>query len=125
MSKIKTSSCKAKGRRLQTWVAEQISNLTNIPCGKDEDIESRPMGQTGPDIRISEKVRKLFNFTVECQNSENWTIPKKIKQCQTFMYPGTDWLVIVSKNRGNPIAILDAEVFFRLLKERPVRRLCR
>jgi hypothetical protein len=83
------------------------------------------MGQTGPDIRISEKVRKLFNFTVECQNSENWTIPKKIKQCQTFMYPGTDWLVIVSKNRGNPIVILDAEVFFRLLKERPTRRLAR
>ena len=49
---IKTSSAKAKGRSLQQWVCQKISDLLNIPWGKDELIASREMGQSGVDIRL-------------------------------------------------------------------------
>ena len=64
---MKTSSCKAKGRQLQDWVAQKISELLNIPCGKDEAICGREMGQDGVDIRLIGEARVRFPFSVECK----------------------------------------------------------
>ena len=117
---MKTASAKAKSRRLQTWVAEKIGELTHLPVGKDGDIESRPMGQSGADTRLSERARELFPFTTECKNAEKWELPKAIRQCKANLYPNTDWLVFLDKNdckdHKNPIVILDAEVFFSILQ---------
>ena len=41
------ASRKAKGRRLQQYIAERISKILNIDWGKDELIRSREMGQSG------------------------------------------------------------------------------
>lgn len=110
------SSRKQKGRRLQKWVAEKISELTGLSCGKDEEIESRPMGQSGTDVRLSENVRKIFKFSIECKNSESWSILPTIQQCKDNLYPNTEWLVFFAKNNIKPIVLLDAEVFFDILK---------
>jgi hypothetical protein len=32
------------------------------------------------------------------------------------MYPGTDWLLVLNKNRSDPIVIMDFEAFYKLLK---------
>ena len=116
MKKVKKSSCKAKGRRLQNWVAQKISEITGYPWGKDQPIEPRQMGQSGSDVRLEEKVRRVFPFTVECKNQERWDIPAWIEQAKKNRYPDTYWLLIVKKNRHEPIAILDAEVFFDLME---------
>ena len=50
--RIKPSSAKAKGRSLQQWVCQKISDLLGIEWGKDELIASREMGQSGTDIRL-------------------------------------------------------------------------
>lgn len=112
---MKSSTCKAKGRRLQKLVAEKIQKFTGLGCGPDCPIESRQMGQNGPDIRLDIEARKLFPFTVECKNQEKWSLPSAIEQCQTNCYPGTDWLVVLGKNRTKPIVVLDLDVFFELL----------
>jgi hypothetical protein len=117
---MKTASAKAKSRRLQTWVAKKIGELTLLPVGKDCDIESRPMGQSGADIRLSEKARELFPFTTECKNTEKWELPKAIRQCKANLYPNTDWLIFFDKNdckdHKSPIVVLDAAVFFSILQ---------
>jgi len=113
---MKTSSAKGKGRRLQKLVAQMISELTGLECGPDCPIESRQMGQNGPDIRLDQSARRLFPFTVECKNTENWSLPSAIKQAQSNLYPGTEWLVFLAKNRTKPIAVLSAEAFFSLLE---------
>jgi len=41
---MKTSSAKDKGRRLQKWVAEKISELTGLECGKDCPIRIQANG---------------------------------------------------------------------------------
>lgn len=111
-----TKSGKNKGRRLQNWVAEKIGNLTGLPVGKDEPIESRQMGETGVDIRLDNEARRLFPFSVECKNKETWNVPASIEQAKANTYPGTDWLLFYSKNNYKPIAILDAEAFFSILE---------
>ena len=49
--RIKVSSAKAKARILQNWVAQKISEITGIACGKDCQIEGREMGQQGTAVQ--------------------------------------------------------------------------
>ena len=115
--RISVHSAKAKGRRLQQWVMRKISELTGIPCGKDELIASREMGQSGTDVRLIGKAQKMFPFSVECKYQETWSIPAWIKQAKENRKSGTNWLLFVKKNQHEEIVVLDANVFFDLLTE--------
>ena len=114
---MKPRSAKNKGARLQKWVAEQISILLNIPVDKDGDIESRPMGQPGVDVILRGQARKLFLFSIECENAERWDIHNKIKQAKSNQMPNTEWLCFFKRNKEKPIIVMDAEVFFKLYKK--------
>ena len=117
LSPSTASQCKAKSRKLQNWVAAKYSWVSELPWGKDCPIEPRQMGETGPDVRLDAEARKRFPFTMECKNTENWSLPAAIKQAQANIYPDTDWLVVLMKNRTKPVVVLDADRFFELLKE--------
>lgn len=113
--KISTASAKAKGRALQQWVCQQISDLLGIPWGKDALIASREMGQSGTDVRLIGKAQEEFPFSVECKWQESWSIPAWIKQAKENQKEGTNWLLFVKRSRQAPIVIMDAEQFFKLL----------
>lgn len=114
---IKPSSRKAKGRRLQNWVAKKISELLGIPYGKDKDIQGREMGQSGTDVKLYGEAAKLFPFSIECKYQETWSLPAWIKQAKENENEGTYWLLICKKNREKPIVVIDAEVFFELYEK--------
>lgn len=115
--RISTGSAKAKGRRLQQWVAEKISVLLNIPWGKDELIASREMGQCGTDIRLIGEAKKRFPFCVECKFQESWSVHAWIEQAKANQEEGMDWLVFAKRSRTKPIVIMDGKAFFELLKK--------
>lgn len=112
----KIKSRKAKGRKLQQWVAQKVSLLINLPCGPDEQIASREMGQGGCDVRLIGEARTLFPWSIECKNQESWAVHKWIQQAQDNQMPGTDWLLIAKRNRTEAVVVLDADVFFSLLR---------
>ena len=114
--RMSTAALKDKARRLQKQVAERIALLTGLTCGKDEDVESRPMGQTGVDIRLSPHALQLFPFSIECKNTEKWDLHGAIKQAKANKLPYTDWLVVLGRNNTDPIIAMDMEVFFQLLE---------
>lgn len=119
--RILISSAKDKGRRLQKWVCSQISELTRFECGpsgQDYPIESRPMGQSGTDIRMESHVLKAFPFSVECKHQESWSVHSWIEQAKKNELKKTDWLLICKKNNKEPIVIMDAAKFFILLKSK-------
>ena len=119
---MKTSALKAKGRRLQKWTAEQISKLTGIPWGKDELIEPREMGQSGVDVKLIGEARDKFPFSIECKNQETWHVPKFIRQAKENTMPGTDWLLIMSRNDTKPVVVMDAVAFFRIMKDHKFKK---
>lgn len=119
---IGIASRKAKARRCQQWAAKKISDLLNIPWGKDEFISSREMGQTGPDIRLVGEARELFPWSVEAKWQETWNVPAAIRQAKENQMNSTDWLLVLKKNHHDYITVLDAEVFFDLLRLIPGRR---
>ena len=118
---ITKKHAKSKGRQLQQWVCQRISEFTGLPWGKDEEIASRAGGQPGTDVRLSLSARVMFPFSVECKSSDQWAIPSAIKQCKSNLYPGTDWLLVldrpsaVKKNQVPPIIVIDGETFFKII----------
>ena len=115
--RIRTQSAKAKGRRLQQWVCQEISELLAIPWGKDELIASREGAQSGTDIRLLGKTKRLFPFSVECKAEEAWAVAAWIEQAKKNQKKRTDWLLVVKKRRSEPVVIMDAKQFFELLKQ--------
>lgn len=116
MAKLTHKARKEKMHRLQKWAAEKISQLTCLSWGKDCPIESRPSGENGPDVRLDSEARRLFPLTLECKNQETWDVPGAIRQAKANAYDGTDWLVVMKRSREAPVAILDAEVLFKILE---------
>jgi len=111
------ASRKSKGKRLQQWLAQKISDLLGIPWGKDELIASREMAQAGTDIRLIGEAKRRFNYACECKNTESINMWAAIKQAKSNQWEGSDWLLFVKKNHEDPVVVLDADVFFKLLKE--------
>lgn len=114
---MKSRSRKNKGKRLQNWVCERLSQLLGVPWGKDCLIASREMGQTGCDIRLIGRAKDLVPFDFECKNQETWKLPEYIEQAKSNQGSKRDWLLVLKKNRFEPIVVMDAEVFFKLMEK--------
>ena len=117
MGRIKISSAKAKGRNLQKWACEKISELLAISWGFEDDklIQPRLMGQSGTDVILRGDAYNKFNFDIECKSTEKISLYKDIEQARNNTREGRNWLLIHKRNRSKPIIILDAQVFFDIL----------
>ncbi len=113
-TRITRASARSKGRELQKWTCQQISDLLNIPWGKDELIASREASQTGTDVRLIGEAKERFPFSVECKAQETWSVLAWAKQAEANRVKGTDWLLVMKKSRIRPIVAMDAEKFFNL-----------
>ena len=110
---MKTSSAKAKGRRLQQKFMQLLIEKLEID---PEDIESRSMGAGGEDLIMSKAARQKFPFSVECKNQERlnvWSAWEQAKGNRGIYEP----LVVIKKNGVDPLVVLDAKVFMDYVKE--------
>ena len=110
---MKTSSAKAKGRRLQQKFMQLLIEKLEID---PEDIESRSMGAGGEDLIMSKAARQKFPFSVECKNQERlnvWSAWEQAKGNRGIYEP----LVVIKKNGVDPLVVLDAKVFMEYVKE--------
>jgi len=115
--RISVASAKTKGRELQQWTAQRISQITGISCGKDEDIESRPGAQTGVDIILRGAAREAFPFGIECKSGEHIGWQAAIRQARDnakkSRFPF--WLVFLKTKRfKSRFVLLEAEIFFAI-----------
>ena len=110
---MKTSSAKAKGRRLQQKFMELLIEKLKID---PEDIESRSMGAGGEDLIMSRAARHKFPYSVECKNQERLNIWQAWDQANgnKGIY---EPLVVIKKNGIRPLVVLDAENFLDMIKD--------
>ena len=99
---MKTSSAKAKGRKLQQWFANLLVEKLNLD---EEDIESRPMGSQGEDIILGKQSRQIFPYSVECKNQEKVNVWEAYAQAEQNC-KGYEPVVVIKRNRQKPLVLL-------------------
>ena len=107
---MKTSSAKAKGRRLQQWFRELLIEELEI---HPEDIESRSMGAGGEDLIMARAARQKFPLSIECKNQEKVNVWKAYEQCDANS-KDYEPVVVIKKNNFKPLVVVDAEYFVNL-----------
>lgn len=110
---MKTSSGKAKGRKLQQWLALKIREV--FPQLEPDDVKSTPMGVGGADVQLSPAARKVHHWDWECKSHKSFAIYKVMDQAEANAkgIPA----VCIKANRKDPLIILREQDFFNLLKE--------
>jgi len=115
-NKMKTASCKAKGRELQKHTAQKIREVFNLP---DSDVVSRPMGSPGQDIMLSEISVNKLPLSIECKNTKSFPSLSALEQAKYNAKPGQTPVVVwkpPGKGYDKSIVYLNLEDFLRLMK---------
>jgi len=120
--KIKSSSAKNKGRNLQYYICEKISEIFNIKFDQNNDqcdIRSREGGQHGTDIILRGEVYKKFPFDIECKNNESPSVKSWISQAKkNNKNKNRHWLLFWKcKKFKRPVVIMDSDIFFNFFKD--------
>ena len=109
---MKTSSAKAKARRLQNAVRNMIQDYLVGVC-EAGDVRCAIMGESGPDIVLSPLAQKHFPFHgIECKAQEKISIWTALKQAEAHgEYP----LLFFTRNRSEIYVALRADHFFEVI----------
>ena len=111
---MKTSSAKAKGRRLQQKVRDLL--LETFTELEPDDIRSTSMGVSGEDLQLSPAARKLIPFAIECKNQEKLNVWESLKQAEENS-GDYDPVLIFKRNRSKTYAVINIEKFIELINE--------
>ncbi len=111
---MKTSSAKAKGRRLQNYLVDSLKSLFGLP---DDDVRGAIMGENGTDVKLSTKALDILPFSFECKNTEKLNIWAAIKQSVNNMIPNTIPVVVFKRNRSEVFALLPLDGLLRIVQE--------
>tara|TARA_Y100001973_G_scaffold49510_1_gene73609 strand:- start:8 stop:376 length:369 start_codon:yes stop_codon:yes gene_type:complete len=107
---MKTSSAKAKGRRLQQWMRDLLIEKLGV---HPEDIESRSMGAGGEDLIMARAAREKFPYSIECKNQESINIWKSYDQAKENA-GDHEPIVVLKRNNTKPLVLVDADYFVAL-----------
>ena len=113
---MKTSSGKAKGRRLQNKVRDVLLEHFSDKLEPD-DIRTAIMGETGEDIKLSPAARRLIPYSFECKNQEKLNIWSSLEQADSNSgdYPP---VLIFKRNRSKTYVTVELEEFMKLIDDR-------
>ena len=106
---MKPQSAKAKGRKLQQWVRNQLIEQLDV---HPEDIESRSMGAGGEDLIMAREKRKKFPYSIECKNQEKLNVWDAYEQASSNS-GNHEPIVFIKKNGKEPLVVLSATHFIR------------
>jgi hypothetical protein len=110
---VKTSSAKAKGRRLQQEVREAILGV--FPELHPDDVKAAVMGESGLDIHLSPAAQARFPFAVECKNVERLNVWAAIEQAEKNRKGALRPLVVFRRNRSRTYAVIELTELLSLL----------
>ena len=113
---LRTSSCKAKGRRLQDAVAKSLQETyTSL---RDGDIKVAIMGESGRDIGLSPAAEDVIPFDIECKNQQKIAIWAALEQAESNKKEGRIPLVIFKRNHSKTYAVIEWERLLELLAKK-------
>ena len=112
---MKPRSAKAKGRRLQNKIRDELRQA--FPMLEDDDIKSQTMGMPGEDIVLSPAAKKQICYSFECKNVEKLNIWATIEQAEDNSEDRHP-VVIIKRNGTKVYALLEFNQFINLIGEK-------
>ncbi len=109
---MKAKSAKAKGRKLQNKVVEELRKA--YPELEDDDIKAQIMGVSGEDIVLSPLAKRLIGLSFECKNQERLNLWDSLSQAENNCENRTPVLVF-KRNRSKTYAAIPFEFLIKLL----------
>ena len=113
---MKTSSAKAKGRKLQQLVRDMI--LKYSPSLELDDVKSTSMGAGGEDIQLSPAARRQYPVSIECKSRASYAFYKDYDQAVVNCPKGCEPMLVCRANHRKAVVIIDAEWFFKNFPKR-------
>lgn len=104
-------SKKAKGRRFQNWVRDQLVEWYGSHFG--ELIVPKQMGGAGIDIELYGEARKEIPFDIECKNTERLNIWDAMKQAEANTGSCRAPLLVFKRNRSEVYVAMKWDDFLR------------
>ena len=108
---MRTSSAKAKGRRLQDFVRDVFRDIFRKELEPD-DITSRQMGGAGTDVVLTPSAKKLIPFDIEAKNQEKFNLNEAMKQAISNCKDNRIPMVVFSKKRSKTYCVVEFEKLF-------------
>lgn len=117
---MKTSSAKAKGRKLQDEVAKRLLKEfepNDFFIGlKDGDVKPAIMGEQGCDIKLSPWAKSVLPFDIECKNTEKLNVWQAITQAEANSTEERRIpLVVFKRNRSKIYCVIEFDKLLGLL----------
>lgn len=113
---MKVSSRKAKGRRLQQWVKDQL--VKHLALDPDK-IHSAVMGETGADVRLDKDIEDRFPYSIECKAQEKYKgVYDILNQAAGNAKKDHQPIGFIRMNRRPALVVMEAEEFFRIYNVR-------
>lgn len=109
---MKTSSCKAKGRKLQQYVRDRI--IAVFPIFTTLDVRSTSMGAGGVDIQLSTAARERLQFAVECKSNARHAVYSLYSQAVSNA-KGDNPVLVIKQNGDKPLVVIDLDYFLTLV----------
>ena len=113
---MRTSSCKAKGRRLQQLVRDDLRAFGVTYGLEDDDIKSTTMGESGVDIQLSPAAKKVWGLAIECKNVEKLNVVGVFQKHYKLYEKESETKVLVhARNHTEAMVTMRWEDFLKLL----------
>lgn len=114
---MKTSSCKAKGRRCVQEAKELILHF--YPWLKPDDLVITSSGDTGEDLKMSPAAREFLPITIEAKCQEKIQIWSALSQSESHASGnGHIPVLIFKRNRSELYVSLKMNNFLELIKRK-------
>lgn len=107
------SSAKAKGRIHQQWIRDTLLEI--FPELEKDDIRSTSMGAGGEDLQFSPAARRYFPYQIEAKSKARSQTHTWYDQAKT--HGNHEPIAVVKMDRKERLVVVEAEHFFRLIRE--------
>ena len=112
--KTNVRSIKAKGRRLQNYVRDNLRR--SFPSLAEDDIKSQTMGMTGEDIVLSPAAQQTIPYSFECKNKERLDLWHSLQQCVDNCN-GREPILVIKRNQSKVYAVIEFDALLQLIEE--------
>ena len=110
---MRPQSAKAKGRRLQQWIAAKC--IEAFPHLSEDDVRSTSMGASGEDVLLSCAARKCIPLSIEAKNQERLNIWSAIDQCNSNK-GDNNMCIVMKRNNSKVYATIEFAFLLDLLQ---------